>query len=406
MIRLSIQARQALAKLTLPVLIAASFGLMLLGKADTLLEERARMALSDALAPIYSAIAGPLAHVRDSVTGVTDLWDIQAENAQLRQQNDQLRRWQSIALALDAENRRLKAELHWIPDPAPSYVTARVVADAGGVYAKAVLLAVGPNHGIRKGEIALDERGLVGRVTEVGARSARVLLITDLNSRIPVILENSRAHAILVGTNGAQPKLMYWPEGIMPQEGERVEHQRRGRRVPGQPVRRHRALHQRECARGDPGMPCSTSWRWCTSSTTTRRASRGEFSASPSEFRPDGTTADARGLQIPGIRPRRTLGRQLDIILARQAFGGLHGVADAAGRDATGDRRSGGPVAGRDVDLRPFPAVPSLGHVAAGGVPAGGGARSPGLPAAGCRRADLAGGAWVRRAVALDPDPL
>ena len=130
--------------------------------------------------------------------------------------------WQSIALALDAENQRLKANLHWIPDPAPSYVTARVVADAGGVYAKAVLLSVGPNHGIRKGEIALDERGLVGRVTEVGARTARVLLITDLNSRIPVILENSRAHAILVGTNGPRPRLLYWPEGSMPQEGERV----------------------------------------------------------------------------------------------------------------------------------------------------------------------------------------
>ena len=50
----------------------------------------------------------------------------------------------------------------------------------------------GPNHGMTKGQIALDERGLVGRVTEVGARSARVLLITDINSRIPVTLENSR----------------------------------------------------------------------------------------------------------------------------------------------------------------------------------------------------------------------
>jgi rod shape-determining protein MreC len=222
MIRLSIQARQALAKLTLPVLIAASFGLMLLGKADTLLAERARMGLADALAPIYAAISGPLAHMRDTVAGATDLWDIQAENGRLRDENVELRRWQSIALALDAENRRLKAELHWIPDPAPSYVTARVVADAGGIYAKAVLLAVGPNHGIRKGEIALDETGLVGRITEVGARSARVLLITDLNSRIPVILENSRAHAILIGTNGPRPRLLYWPEGSMPQEGERI----------------------------------------------------------------------------------------------------------------------------------------------------------------------------------------
>ncbi len=222
MIRLSIQARQALAKLTLPVLIAAAFGLMLLGKADALLAERARMALADLLAPIYGALAEPLAGVRDAISNATDLWDIRADNLRLRDENERLRRWQSVALALDAENQRLKANLHWIPDPAASYVTARVVADAGGIYAKAVLLSVGPNHGIRKGEIALDERGLIGRVTEVGARTARVLLITDLNSRIPVILENSRAHAILVGTNGVRPRLVYWPEGTMPQEGERI----------------------------------------------------------------------------------------------------------------------------------------------------------------------------------------
>lgn len=222
MFRLSIQARQALARLTLPVLIAAAFGLMLLGKADALLAERARMALADALAPIYAALAEPLAGLRDRIGGATGLWDIRAENARLRLENEQMRRWQSIALALDAENQRLKANLRWIPDPAPSYLSARVVADAGGVYARAVLLSVGPNHGIRKGEIALDERGLVGRVTEVGARTARVLLITDLNSRIPVTLENSRGHAILTGTNGPRPRLIYWAEGSVPQEGERV----------------------------------------------------------------------------------------------------------------------------------------------------------------------------------------
>jgi len=222
MIRLSIQARQALAKLTLPVLIATAFGLMLLGKADTLLAERARMGLADALPPIYAALAQPLGRVHDAFNATTGLWDLRTENASLREENERLLRWQSIALALDAENQRLKANLRWIPDPAPSYITARVVADAGGVYAKAVLLSVGPNHGVRKGEIALDERGLVGRVTEVGVRTARVLLITDLNSRIPVVMENSRGHAILIGTNGSRPRLIYWPEGSMPQEGERI----------------------------------------------------------------------------------------------------------------------------------------------------------------------------------------
>ena len=222
MIRLSIQARQALARLTLPVLIVASFGLMLLGKADVLLADRARVMVSDVLSPIYVLLAEPLGAARGMVTGVGDLWSLHAENARLREENERLRRWQSIALALDSENERLKANLRWIPDPDASFVTARVVADAGGVYARAALLALGPNHGIRKGGIALDERGLAGRVTEVGTRTARVLLITDLNSRIPVVMEDSRARAILVGTNGPRPRLLYWPEGVMPREGERI----------------------------------------------------------------------------------------------------------------------------------------------------------------------------------------
>ena len=204
------------------MLIAAAFGLMLLAKADALLAERARMAFADALAPIYAVLSEPLGQVRAAVNQVQSLWSVRAESARLREENERLRHWQSAALALDAENKRLKANLHWIPDAAPRFVTARVVADAGGVYARAVLLSVGPNHSVIKGEIALDDRGLVGRVTEVGSRTARVLLITDLNSRIPVVLENSRARAILVGSNGPRPRLIYWSEGAAPAEGERV----------------------------------------------------------------------------------------------------------------------------------------------------------------------------------------
>lgn len=211
-----------MARLTLPVLIVVSFGVMLLGKADTLLAERARIALADGLVPIYAVLSSPLSQIQESITETATLWTMREENARLRDENEKLRRWQSIALALDAENQRLKASLQWIPDADASYVTARVVADAGGAYAKAVLLSVGPNHGVRKGEIAVDERGLIGRITEVGSRTARVLLITDLNSRIPVIMETSRAHAILVGTNGTRPRLQYWPEGIVPKEGERI----------------------------------------------------------------------------------------------------------------------------------------------------------------------------------------
>ncbi|MBR0682212.1 rod shape-determining protein MreC [Roseomonas eburnea] len=222
MIRLSIPLRQALARLSLPLMIAAAFGVMLLGKADALLAERLRSHLSDALSPIYAALAEPMGAVRAAVEEVQALARLREENASLREENERLRRWHSAALALESENDMLRRQLNFLPEAAPAFLTARVVADGGGTYARAVLLATGPQHSIRKGQVALDERGFVGRVTEVGSRSARVLLATDMNSRIPVTLESSRARAIMAGSNGARPRLSHWPEGVVPMEGERV----------------------------------------------------------------------------------------------------------------------------------------------------------------------------------------
>ncbi|HET6184272.1 MAG TPA: rod shape-determining protein MreC [Acetobacteraceae bacterium] len=221
MIRISVQLRQALARLTLPVLFVLSFGVMLIGKADTLLVDRARISLGDALGPVFDFLAVPLAAARAELADLADLWSLRDENRALREEVARLRQWQSVALRLEEENRRLKAQLNWIPDPPAHFVTGRVVADGGGLYARAALLSVGPNHQVRKGEIAVDEAGLVGRVTEVGARTARVLLITDLSSRIPVLLEQSHSRAILAGANTDRPRLLYWTDAH-PVEGERV----------------------------------------------------------------------------------------------------------------------------------------------------------------------------------------
>ena len=221
--------RQALSKLTLPIFMVASFGLMLLGKADALLAERARMAVADALSPLYAALAEPLSVVHRGIEGAQHLATLHEENARLREENDRLRRWQAVALALDAENATLKAQLRWIPDPAPSFLTARVVADAGGVYARAVLLSLGPNHSVARGQIARGhavgifcDSPMSSASAPTPTRSARVLLLTDMNSRVPVTLEGSRGRAILAGTNGPRPRLMYWAEGTQPAEGERV----------------------------------------------------------------------------------------------------------------------------------------------------------------------------------------
>ena len=247
MIRLSIPLRQALSRLTLPVLIAAAFGAMLLGKADPLLVERLRMSLADSLAPLYAVLSRPVEAVQGLGQQATELWQLRSENARLREENEFLRRWQNAALSLEAENAQLRRQLSFVSSASATYHTVRVVADAGGIYARAVLVAKAPGLGLRKGQVALDERGLAGRITEVGERSARILLLTDINSRIPVVLEGSRSRAMMVGTNGARPRLQHWPEGTPPQAGERVV-------VVGRGIRRRRrsgrVSHRRAARRG------------------------------------------------------------------------------------------------------------------------------------------------------------
>src|SRR6267154_2734682 len=88
LIRLSIPVRQAMAKLTLPVLIAAAFGLLLVGKADALLAERARMALADALAPIYGVLAEPMARVQLVIDNARQMATLYQDNSRLREEND------------------------------------------------------------------------------------------------------------------------------------------------------------------------------------------------------------------------------------------------------------------------------------------------------------------------------
>lgn len=222
MIPVSIQVRQALGKLVLPVLLLLSVGIIIAGQADRRLADTARMYVADALAPLWGLIAHTQTDVSHLVQGVKDARHLAEENAKLQTENAKLRRWYDVAVSLARENDNLKTELHWVPEPTPAFVTGRVVADSGGMYARAVLLVAGTTSGVHVGNVALATNGLAGRVTEVGPHAARVLLITDIASRLPIELESSHATAIMAGDNSPMPRLMYYPQDSRPIEGERV----------------------------------------------------------------------------------------------------------------------------------------------------------------------------------------
>ncbi len=203
-------------------LIAVSFGLMLLGKADTVLVERVRTTVVDAATPILDVMARPAASIADLVDSVRHLVSLRAENAQLREENARLMHWQTAARRLAHENQALRAQLNFVPEPDSAFITGRVVADTGGAFVHSLLINSGASDGVRKGQAVVAGEVLVGRIAEVGSRSARILLLTDMNSRIPVMVEPSGAKAILAGDNDDRPRLDYLAGGISVSPGDRV----------------------------------------------------------------------------------------------------------------------------------------------------------------------------------------
>ncbi|MBY0508716.1 MAG: rod shape-determining protein MreC [Rhodospirillaceae bacterium] len=203
-------------------LIGLTFALMLIGKADTVLVERARDAVTDAVTPVLRVMSQPAGAVADFVNNLRELAAIREENAELREANARLLQWQSAAQRLEAENKSLRSLTALVPEPTATFVTARVVADTGGAFAQSILITAGQSQGVKKGQIVMAGEGLVGRVLQAGMYSARVLLVTDINSRIPVMVGEAGNRAILAGDNGLRPRLLFLGNTSAAAPGDKV----------------------------------------------------------------------------------------------------------------------------------------------------------------------------------------
>lgn len=214
--------RVLLQRFTFAVLVAACFALMILARTDTTLVVRARLAVADAFAPILDVLSRPSIAIANLVGTVRDITTLRDENARLSRENAELLHWQTVANQLNRENQALRRQLNSVPDPEASFVTARVIGDTGGAFLRSVLVGAGAADGLRRGQPVIAEEALVGRVTDVGRRAARVLLLTDINAHVPAMLEGSGAKAVLSGDNSDQPRLEFLSAGAVAKPGQRV----------------------------------------------------------------------------------------------------------------------------------------------------------------------------------------
>lgn len=194
------------------LLICASALMMLSGTHSPVIET-IRTKATDMLTPALSAAAAPLNGAAAFVRDVSGLASLQSHISELEVENARLREWYDRALYLESENKSLRNLLKVTPDAPYEYITARVVSDAGNSYVKTMLVDAGTDDGVEKGQAVLSAKGLIGRILEAGRKSARVLLVTDINSRVPVIIQGTEDHAILAGENDALPALKHLPMG-------------------------------------------------------------------------------------------------------------------------------------------------------------------------------------------------
>ena len=211
--------RMALQRFSFILFIVLAMGFLLLGRVQPTLVQGIRIHVVDGMAPVFDAISRPMTAAQNAAANVKNYLGLRAENEKLRADNAQLKQWQNDVVALQNENRELHNLLHFKTEPGLAYISARVIADTGGPFARGLIVTAGTVDGVREGMAAMTGDGLIGRVIEAGDWSSRVLLITDLNSRIPVMIAGSGDRAILSGDNSPVPKLLYLPRDATPVSG-------------------------------------------------------------------------------------------------------------------------------------------------------------------------------------------
>ncbi|MBU6234862.1 MAG: rod shape-determining protein MreC [Alphaproteobacteria bacterium] len=210
-------------RITFPTFLMASAACLMLAHvvARPSLDE-VQQAAFDIAAPAIAMAQGPMDAVRSKISAVSDLLVLHDENAALRAENEKLKEWYQAALMLESENKALRGLLNVGTAPAEKFITTRVIADGSSTYAKSIVIEGGRGTGIIKGQGVMSRDGLLGRVIEAGTRTARVLLLQDVNSRIPVLVEGSNERAILAGTNDTKPVLDHLANDHKITNGQRV----------------------------------------------------------------------------------------------------------------------------------------------------------------------------------------
>jgi rod shape-determining protein MreC len=181
-----------------------------------------RNIINDGVYRISNLATSPFRLLENTSVGTKKLIFIYQENIKLRKELEKLQNKDLQVEFLQNQNKNLKKTLETDASTERNSIIAKVLLDKSSPYLKSIIVNRGSSSGILKGMPVLDGSYLVGKTVEVNYLSSRVLLLNDLNSRIPVTFGADATQAILTGTGTKKPKLEYLPEQFVALEGQKV----------------------------------------------------------------------------------------------------------------------------------------------------------------------------------------
>lgn len=209
-------------RIVIGLMVFFALAIFVLWRIDNPRVERLRAAITDRLVPSFEWASVPLTRFIMMAEDYQSYSRIYEQNQELRRELQQMKAWKEAALQLEQENARLLDLNNVHLDPAFTFVTGVVLADSGSPFRQSVLLNIGARDGVVDGWAAMDGLGLVGRISGVGERTSRVLLLTDTNSRVPVTIQPSGQKAIVSGDNSLRPLIDFVEKPDLVRPGDRV----------------------------------------------------------------------------------------------------------------------------------------------------------------------------------------
>jgi len=205
------------------IVIVLSLALLFaLWRTDNQRLERFRYAIVDEIVPSTNFLLRPVTIAYQMIADFNSYTKLYSQNQDIKRELQKMTGWKEAALQLEQKNAQLSILNKLKLNSTINWITGQVVADSGSPFNQSALLNIGSREGVKDGSAAMGGLGLVGRVSGVGEKICRVILLTDVSSSIPVLIQKTGQRGLVIGDNSFNPKLSFLESSRAVSAGMRV----------------------------------------------------------------------------------------------------------------------------------------------------------------------------------------